>query len=168
MQTAFELADAWRQHDIDRTRLAWAGLFHDCAKELPPAKRAELPVNGRIVYGKELLRLPTLAHAPQGAVLLHESFDVDEYDVLMAVAYHPTGHPNLSPLGWCVYLADFLEPGRFYFEFREAYLERAKNDPLDGLRLITDEKIRTVQEKGRLVHPIAYEVKTYFDSLNKL
>lgn len=168
METAFDLAGAWSQFDIDRTHLAWAGLFHDCAKELNKEQRAALPTNGRVVYGKELMRLPTLVHAPHGALMLKETFNITDYDVLMAVAYHPTGHPNLTPLGWIVYIADYLEPGRSYFDFREDFLETARKDPLAGLKLVSDSKIKTVQDKGRLVHPIAYEVKTYLDSLQKL
>ncbi len=168
MKTAFELADAWSQYDIDRTHLAWAALFHDCAKELNPNQRSALPTNGRVVYGKELMRLPTLVHAPHGALMLKETFSVDAYDVLMAVAYHPTGHPNLTPMGWIVYIADYLEPGRSYFDFREDFLAAAKNDPLEGAIRVSNSKIKTVQDKGRLVHPIAYEVKTYLDSLEKL
>lgn len=168
METAFELADAWKQYDIDRTHLAWAALFHDCAKELNKKQREALPSDGRIVYGKELMRLPTLVHAPHGALMLKDTFGVSDYGVLMAVAYHPTGHPNLTPLGWAVYIADYLEPGRSYFDFREDYLDQARKDMLTGLRLVSGSKIRAVQDKGRLVHSIAYEVKTYLDSLQKM
>ena len=59
-------------------------------------------------------------------------WDVHDPDVLTAVAYHPTGHPELNPIGWAVYLADYLEPGRTYFFEREEMYQAALKDPLMG------------------------------------
>ncbi|MBI1388366.1 MAG: HD domain-containing protein [bacterium] len=170
LDTAFQLAEAWsgQGYDIDRNHLAWSALFHDCAKEIDAEGRAALIAEGRIVHGKELLTQPPLEHAPLGALLLRRKFDLDEYDVMMAIAYHPTGHPNLTPMGWIVYLADFLEPGRTYYDFRADYFNAALANPLSGLRLVTDAKIQSVRDKKRSVHPIAYQVKSYIDSIERI
>jgi 2-amino-4-hydroxy-6-hydroxymethyldihydropteridine diphosphokinase len=37
---------------------------------------------------------------------------VEDQGLLLAVAYHTLGHPNLDDAGKALYAADFLEPGR--------------------------------------------------------
>ena len=63
-------------------------------------------------------------------------WDVHDPDVLTAVAYHPTGHPELSPIGWAVYLMDYLEPGE-RISSNARNVPAALKDPLDGLRVTT-------------------------------
>lgn len=165
METAFQLADAWKQIPVDRTHLAWASLFHDCGKEISPEQKARLSQNGPILYGKELMDFPKLIHAPLGAKLLQTDFGVETPEVLEAIAYHPTGRPNLGPIGWMVYIADYLEPGRSYFPQRETLLREACDDPLMGLRRVTNLRFATVEKKGKLIHPLAREFKNYLDGI---
>jgi len=68
--TAFQLADSWENHPVDRLSLAWASLFHDCGKEIPKEERRHLSNIGSIQYGEELLSIAKLNHAPLGAWLL--------------------------------------------------------------------------------------------------
>jgi predicted HD superfamily hydrolase involved in NAD metabolism len=169
MQTALNLADAWEnEYPIDRCLLAWAALFHDCAKELGHQEERHLLENHEIQYGLELMQTPSLVHAPLGAMLLEVKWDVHDPDVLTAVAYHPTGHPELSPIGWAVYLADYLEPGRTYFFEREEMYQAALKDPLDGLRRVTTLRINTVKQLKKPINPAVCYFKEYLDSIRTL
>ncbi len=168
METAFLIADAWKEYPVNRTHLAWAGLFHDCAKELKRDELNHYMQNGEVKYGKELMTTPSLVHAPIGAVVLRLRFHVDHPDILKAVAYHPTGHPTLTPIGCMVYAADYLEPGRYYFEEREELLEAVLKNPLQGLRKITNFRIQRVQELKKPLNTTVLDFKEHLDSIDHL
>ena len=168
METAFLLADSWENYSIDRTDLAWASLFHDCGKEIPKADRARICSKNSFSHGKELIDTTKLNHAPIGAKLLHDNYGIKNKDVLMAVAYHPTGHPELSPIGWIIYISDYLEPGRTSMENREEYLQKACDDPLQGLKIVTEIRIKTVRKKNKPIHPMANKFKKYLDNLKSI
>lgn len=168
LETSLLFADSWNALSIDRESLAWAALFHDCAKELPKEERNRLAQENSFQWGKELLDHNKLNHAPLSAKLLHERHGIENQDILMAIAYHPTGHPDLTPIGWAVYIADYLEPNRNYFPEREEWLKKACQNPLDGLRLISDLRIRVVKEKNIPIHPLAIDFDNYLKNLKSI
>ncbi|MEW6237121.1 MAG: bis(5'-nucleosyl)-tetraphosphatase (symmetrical) YqeK [Candidatus Omnitrophota bacterium] len=166
-ETCVLLADAWKNYPVDRDWLMWAALFHDCGKELSGAQTEELLNDEPLRWGAELMEFKKLRHAPLGAKLLQMEYGVENDDVLKAVAYHPTGSPELTPIGWMVYIADYLEPNRSGFEDREMMLEQACADPMKGLRLMADLRIQVVKKKGKTVHPLAVEFRKYLKLLGK-
>ncbi len=168
LQTAFQLADSWKNHPVDRLSLAWASLFHDCGKEIPKEERRHFSNNGSIQYGEELLSIGKLNHAPLGAWLLQSHHGISDRDILMAVAYHPTGHPLLTPIGWLVYIADFLEPGRTYFPNRLQYLQEACADPLAGLKRVTQLRVEAVLNKEKPIHPLTQQFKEMLDNRDSI
>src|SRR5690606_8966546 len=52
-------------------------------------------------------------HGPAAAARLAEEGVTDE-PLLTAVAWHTLGHPDLDLRGRCLYIADYIEPGRTY------------------------------------------------------
>ena len=88
---------------MDRARWSAAAWLHDSLRDsepedlrpLVPAALREIP--------------PLLLHGPAAAARLGD--DADDA-VANAIRYHTIGHPSLDLLGRCLYLADFLEPGR--------------------------------------------------------
>jgi predicted HD superfamily hydrolase involved in NAD metabolism len=163
-ETALHIGRAWSQFDIDLDALAWASLFHDCAKEVSKEDRKKWLAKEKIAYGLELIEQKKLIHAPLGAHILQVRYGIQDPDVLMAVAYHPTGHPDLSVMGWIVYAADYLEPGRSFLENREHIFDTICDNPLDGLREITQLRIKMVKAKGKSVHPLALKVQKYLQN----
>ena len=101
-----ELMDAWgaalQLDEQDRIRWRAAAELHDALKGYdPPELRA---------WAGPGLPEPIL-HGPACADRLR-SAGVDDEELLFAISYHSTGHPDLTPMGEYLYLADFLEPGR--------------------------------------------------------
>lgn len=168
METGFQLFHAWRLPEKMKESLAWAGLFHDCAKEMPPRKQEEWLNNGICPYGEELLDTPGLVHAALGAKILQREYGIRDHDILKAVAYHSTGHPDLTSIGWIVYIADILEPGRKFVVERENILRAAYENPLNGLRLVTDLRHSISGKKGQKIHPLSIRFKDYIDSIDEL
>lgn len=161
-ETAFHIRGAWGDRvRVSAEDLAWAALFHDCAKEFGPELRAQWLERDGCPFGTELLDTPSLVHAALGARVLRNQYGIENGDILRAVAYHPTGHRDLKPVGWLVYMADYLEPGRDFVKDRELVLERACEDPLTGLRLVAELRHGLTGEKGKKIHPVSLEFRDY-------
>jgi len=106
MKRVAALMDEWsaalRLDDQDRVRWRAAAELHDAMKSYDPGEL-------RIWVGPGLPD-PVL-HGPACADRLRRA-GVDDEELLLAIAFHSTGHPDLTELGEYLYLADFLEPGR--------------------------------------------------------
>ncbi|MSR22473.1 MAG: HD domain-containing protein [Gemmatimonadetes bacterium] len=107
----------------DRSRWRAAGLLHDVLRDAAPEEL-------RSIVGPELADLPgPLLHGPAAARLL-EGEGVGDGPLLLSIAFHTLGHPDLDELGCALYAADFLEPGRDHLSEVEAELrDRMVKDP---------------------------------------
>lgn len=110
-EMALQLA---RRHGVDERMAYWAGLLHDCARELSgsellaAAHREGLPVT-------ELEKqVPVFLHGPVGAVMARKQFGIHEVKVLRAIAMHTTGAEKMGLLDKIVFVADKVEAGRHY------------------------------------------------------
>lgn len=89
----------------DVKRWGAAGLLHDALRDADAELlREELPASLR--HGH-----PSILHGPAAAERLRNE-GVEDEPLLLAVAYHTLGHPDLDRLGLSLLAADFLEPGR--------------------------------------------------------
>jgi len=109
MARVADLMDTWSRA-LDGTpdgtaRWRAAGMLHDALRDADPASLAPL-------VGPELASLPRpLLHGPAAAARLRADGVHDE-PLILAVAWHSTGHPDLDTMGRALYLADYLDPGR--------------------------------------------------------
>lgn len=107
--TAVSLAMRYGE-DLEKAMLA--GLLHDCAKCMDNEKKIKLCQTAKVEITEIEMINPFLLHAKAGAILAKKKYDVDDADVLSAIACHTTGKPNMSLLDKIVYIADYIEPGR--------------------------------------------------------
>jgi HD superfamily phosphohydrolase YqeK len=91
------------QHHIARWRAT--AMLHDALRDADPATLRPL------VAGEEGDLPGELLHGPAAAERLRRD-GVDDHPLLLAIAWHTLGHPQLDRLGRALYLADYLEPGR--------------------------------------------------------
>lgn len=118
-----DLLDSWAPElgVSGERRRVWraAGLLHDALRE-ESADRLRLLA---------ALDWPSPAlHGPACAERLRRG-GVEDRSLLRAVAFHTVGHPEFDLLGHCLYLADFLEPGReFLAEERASLRDRMPGD----------------------------------------
>ena len=59
------------------------------------------------------LRDPSLLHAKLGAWYAREKYGVEDQEILTAIQCHTTGKVNMSLLDKILYVADYIEPGRY-------------------------------------------------------
>jgi predicted HD superfamily hydrolase involved in NAD metabolism len=102
---------------------------------------------------------PVVLHAPLGARLAQELFDVDDPQILSAIEKHTLAAMDMSQLDCIVYLADGLEPGR-EFDDRERLWALALRD-LDAATTATIENtISYLQKTGGEVAPSTLAVRS--------
>ncbi len=119
-----------------------AGHLHDALKDAQVAALEPLAESG---WPDPLL------HAPACAARLREDGVRDE-ELLLAITYHSTGHPEFVLLGESLYLADFLDPGRrFLAAEREVLRDRLPGDREAVLPEVLRHRISRLLEQGEPV-----------------
>ena len=99
------------EYDLHKAELA--GLLHDCAKRfdnetmLSKCQKREIPMSD----GE--LRDPSLLHAKLGAWYAREKYGVEDQEILTAIECHTTGKKDMTLLDKILYVADYIEPGRY-------------------------------------------------------
>jgi predicted HD superfamily hydrolase involved in NAD metabolism len=111
METAEELSGRF---GLDAELVKVAALLHDAAKDLSNDKILSLAK----AYGWEIDPVEEahgkLLHAPASAQLVKEQFDINDTQILNAIAYHTVGRPAMTEIDKIIYLADHIEPTRDY------------------------------------------------------
>ncbi len=115
--------------DVEKARLA--GLLHDCAKYIPTDEKLKRAKKYGIKANKCEKANPDLLHGKIGAFIAKEKYGVDDPEILSAIAYHTTGHPDMTLLEKIIFVADYIEPNRRIIRDlpeirREAYLDLDK------------------------------------------
>jgi len=142
------LLDAWAEEldlgEEERARWRAVGVLHDALKDAEPDEL-------RGLAGAEWPD-PVL-HAPACAARLAQE-GVTDGEFLLAVSYHSIGHPDFGLLGDCLYLADFLEPGRDSLSAgRDELRARLPGDREDVLGTVIVLRLRRLLDMRRRVLP---------------
>lgn len=100
-------------HGFDLTKAQVAGLLHDCAKCIPTHKKLKICKKNNIKLSKYEEENEALLHAKVGVYIARKKYDVRDPEILSAIRFHTTGKPDMTMLEKIVYIADYIEPGRF-------------------------------------------------------
>jgi HD superfamily phosphohydrolase YqeK len=150
-------ADALSVPAADRVRWRAAGYLHDSLRDAPVEElRALVPEPFGGLSGR-------LLHGPAAAARLRED-GVDDEPLLLAITWHTTGHPDLDRLGRCLYIADFIEPGRRHEPARLAGMrERMPADEDVVLRDVLQMRIAHLLREQR---PLRSETAAFWNAVN--
>ncbi len=143
-------------HGEDPDRAAWAGLLHDCAKEMPPLRLSTIARLHRLpVPDKRFIlrhRRFGLFHAHVSAWAARTRFRVRDRAVLSAIANHTLGADRMSRLDKILYIADFAAPDRGFAA--GARVRRLARKDLDrAFREAVRLKLVYVLQTGGALHP---------------
>ena len=101
-----------KRYGEDQEKAELAALFHDFFRGAP-----EKALNG---YVRQLGLEPSyldngnLAHSKIAAFVMERDYHITDQDIINAVSYHTTGRPGMSKLEKIIYIADAIEPNRYY------------------------------------------------------
>lgn len=111
----------------DEEKAYFAGLLHDCAKNMDCDEMLGLCCNSRFSLEEGECENAKVLHAPAGSILACEKFAVEDEEILGAIRWHTLGKVEMSLLEKIVFLADKIEPetrGREEFERRLKNLDK--------------------------------------------
>ena len=130
---ATELA---RRNGVEVKKAALAALLHDIAKELPRSALLQIFAENVIIAQDVALRPLPVWHGVAAAILAQTQYDVQDADILSAIACHTTGKADMSVLDKIIYMADMASEERTYPEaatLRKAALEQLDKATVQGL-----------------------------------
>ncbi len=103
-----------RQHGLCIRRAVRAAYLHDAQRECDDAQLRTLSYDGWLqdVAAAYAGIDGAVMHAPAAAWWAQQQGLCTDPEILYAVAWHPTGAPEWTPLLQLLYVADYAEPGR--------------------------------------------------------
>lgn len=109
---AYSLA---KHYSLDCEKAYYAGLVHDCAKNIDTKKQLELinKFNTYEIMDNELT-FPKVIHALCGPIVAKVMFDIEDKEILDAIRFHTLGSVKMSELDKVVYIADLISSERNY------------------------------------------------------
>ena len=152
-----------RVHGADEKKAYLAGLLHDCAKDIPNKEKLELCKKYGVEIDKVLAEQPDLAHQFLGAELARAVFGITDKEILDAIRYHTTGRPDMGVLEKIVYLADFFEPSRRYYDGRDEIKNLAYKDLDKAVAFSLKHTIDFNVKKSRLIHPLGKKAMDFYE-----
>ena len=86
-----------------------AGLLHDIGKDLPINEQKAIVETH---FSEYKYFPPQIIHQFVGRYLAEKDFGITDEDILEAIEYHTTGHPDMKTMAKVVYASDKIEPTR--------------------------------------------------------
>jgi predicted HD superfamily hydrolase involved in NAD metabolism len=105
---------------------------------------------------------PHLLHAKVSALVAQQEFQVDDPEVLAAIADHTLGRPQMAPLSCVVFLADSLEPGRGDTAALNYLRQISQQNLTKAVWMTCDYTFRYLLDTHQLIHPTALHTRNWF------
>lgn len=149
-----------RRHDLDASRTRLMAQAHDLLRAVPPAELLRRWEQRGLPLAALERAAPVLLHGPLGALELSERFGLSDPEILDAVRWHTTGHPDYSPEAWAFFIADKVEPEKVRHWSALRRVRRAAAQSLEEAALLyLDLRLAQAARKGWTVHPMANETR---------
>jgi predicted HD superfamily hydrolase involved in NAD metabolism len=142
-----------------------AGLLHDCAKwmneeeMLSYCKKYKLPIS--FIEEKN----PALLHGKIGADLAKRRYNIVDKEILQAINYHTTGHPNMTTLDKIIYIADYIEPNRKPLNGIEEMRKEAFEDLDYTVYMILKSTLNYLETTNEIIDPLTKETYEYYKEI---
>lgn len=149
-QLAGELA---HHYSIDPNKARIAGLMHDLAKYFKPARLLEIARTEGIEIDGVCEANPHLLHADVSAVVARDEFGIEDEEILLAIANHTLGNPQMSELSCIVFVADALEPSRGNGPELQALRQASWENFYKSVWQTSDYSLRYLVDSRHLIHP---------------
>ncbi len=154
-------------HGYDIQKAMLAGLLHDCAKCMTHEERLSLCEEYHVEVTDSELENKALLHAKAGAILAKIEYDIEDMDVLHAIAVHTTGEQDMSTLDMIIYIADYIEPGRDKAPNLEVVRTLAYQDLNACMAKILDDTLEYLQNRGGLIDPTTAKAQEFYQQYRK-
>ncbi len=143
-------------HGVDPRRVEIAATSHDLFRDVPPWKLLKIAEIWNLDIEPVERAHPVLLHGKIASEFLKRRFGCEDESILLAVAYHTSGHPKLDEIGKILLISDTVGFDR---EFKD--VDRMRKIALEDLEMAFREVIKNRMvyaiETGRYVLPKSVE-----------
>ena len=139
-----------------------AGLLHDCAKCIDVRKMQKLCQKAGLEITPFEAGSGSLLHSKAGSVLAAEKYGCTDPDILNAIRYHTTGRPGMSLLEKIIFVADYIEPGRYTAKNLPEIRKMAFEDIDEALMKILYDTLVYLNSTGNTVDPMTQKTYDYY------
>lgn len=153
---AVKLAKNYGYENIEN--VITAALLHDIGRAYDKETMNALVEKYHLNY--IYLNNISLAHSKVGAELIKDEFYVNNKDIIQAVSYHTTGKANMTLLEKIIYIADIIEPNKYFDEMDELRALSYKNID-EACLLALNLSIKHVIEKKEYLHEDTVRARNY-------
>lgn len=147
------LAVRMAQHyGVDTEKAALAAILHDSAKELPRTELLQIMQDNAIIKKDTQNRPEPVWHGICAAILAKTQWNVQDEEILSAIACHTTGKENMSKLDKILFLADMTSAERDYpgvEELRSLEMRNLDKAMIQALKMT----ISFVEQKNAIADP---------------
>ena len=148
-----KLAVRMAQHyGVDTEKAALAAVLHDSAKELPRTELLQIMQDNAIIKKGTQNRPEPVWHGICAAILAKTQWNVQDEEILSAIACHTTGKENMSKLDKILFLADMTSAERDYpgvEELRSLEMQNLDKAMIQALKMT----ISFVEQKNAIADP---------------
>lgn len=148
-----KLAVRMAQHyGVDTEKAALAAILHDSAKELPRTELLQIMQDNAIIKKGTQNRPEPVWHGICAAILAKTQWNVQDEEILSAIACHTTGKEKMSKLDKILFLADMTSAERDYpgvEELRSLEMRNLDKAMIQALKMT----ISFVEQKNAIADP---------------
>lgn len=163
METAKSLA---KRLKADVAKCETAGLLHDCAKNITGVMAIEMCERYGIELDYVLRQQTSLLHGYLGRIVAKEKYGIKDDEILDAIEHHTMGRPAMGLVEKIIFLADYIEPHRFFAGVEELRVIAYKK-PDYAVVVAIDGTIRKIISKGEMIHPKILDTRNYYISIQE-
>lgn len=147
-------------YDLDKAELA--GLLHDCAKCYDNDTIIEQCRLHNLSLTESELRAPSIIHAKLGAFMAEHKYEIEDPEILSAIACHTTGKPEMSLLDKILYIADYIEPRRYKVKDLPVIRRLSFEDLDEALFQIMEGTLKYLKASGTYADDMTQEAYNYY------
>lgn len=122
------------KYGLDKEKAYLTGLIHDCAKCMPNEDALKIMQTMELCEGE--ITNPKTYHAPVGACVAKDEYNIDDEEILSAIRWHTLGKPNMTTFEKIIFLADKIEERTRPHEIIDPIIEALNSDGLDSAILL--------------------------------
>ena len=159
MYTAAALAMRYGEN-LEKAQIA--GILHDCAKCIPDNKKLKICEKNHIEITEAEKCSPFLLHAKVGAYIAKEKYDIEDAEILDAIACHTTGKPAMTLLDKIIYISDYIEPMRSKASNLEEVRKMAFVDLDETLFKILSDNLVYLEKSSKKMDPMTMQTYEYY------
>ena len=145
-----------------------AALLHDVAKEFSTSKKRNFCKDHNIYLDEYVNKNINLSHGMIGAHIARIKFNIQDEDILQAIANHTFGRKNMSTLEKIIYLSDIIEPNRMSYPGLEELRDITYQDLDRAMEKALNLTIIHLNSKNKQAHPVIYSMLTHYTESNIL